>query len=115
MTAEGAAEWQTLNRQIAIRPAFTPEGLRAKFEVLACVVALEEPLVASLVSDILGRAVGGVTLRGAVSPDAALIAASAHFQALEAAFRANLDDEFDEGVFPKGMTRLLQPWQTFRR
>ena len=36
-------------------PARTPEGLRAKAIVLRRVVALEEPLVASLCRDLLGR------------------------------------------------------------
>jgi hypothetical protein len=49
------SRWHELCAEIANTPAHTPEGIRGKARVLADVVALEEPLVASLVSDILGR------------------------------------------------------------
>ena len=52
------ARWHALCAEIAETPARTPEGMRAKARVLADVTALEEPLVASLCSDLLGRAVG---------------------------------------------------------
>jgi hypothetical protein len=48
--------WDDLCDQIADLPARTPEGLRGKAMVLRRSVALEEPLVASLCRDVLGRA-----------------------------------------------------------
>jgi hypothetical protein len=56
--------WHDLVERITFTPAASPEGIRAKAEVLATVVALDEPEVASLVSDILGRKVGDLTTRG---------------------------------------------------
>jgi hypothetical protein len=53
-----------LVEQITFTPATTPEGIRAKAEILATVVALQEPMVASIVSDILGRNIGDLTTRG---------------------------------------------------
>ena len=50
--------WHELCAEIAETPAHTPEGMRAKARVLADVIALDDPLVASLCSDLLGRAVG---------------------------------------------------------
>ena len=50
------ATWHELCAEIADLPARTPEGLLGKAKVLRRVVALEEPLVASLCRDILGRA-----------------------------------------------------------
>lgn len=47
--------WRDLCAQIAVLPARTPEGLIGKARVLRRVVALEEPLVASLCRDVLGR------------------------------------------------------------
>ncbi len=47
--------WRDLCEQIAALPARTPEGLVAKAKVLRRVVALEEPLVASLCRDVLRR------------------------------------------------------------
>jgi hypothetical protein len=58
------AAWHDLVERITFTPAATPEGIRAKAEVLATVVALDAPEVASLVSDILGRKVGDLTKRG---------------------------------------------------
>ncbi len=51
-----SATWHDLCAEIAALPARTPEGLRGKAIVLRRVVALEEPLVASLCRDLLGRA-----------------------------------------------------------
>ncbi len=51
-----SATWHELCAEIAALPARTPEGLRGKAIVLRRVVALEEPLVASLCRDLLGRA-----------------------------------------------------------
>ena len=51
----GSATWRDLCAEIADMPARTPEGLRAKAVVLRRIVALEEPLVASLCRDLLGR------------------------------------------------------------
>lgn len=51
-----SATWHDLCEQIAALPARTPEGLVGKAKVLRRVVALEEPLVASLCRDLLGRA-----------------------------------------------------------
>ncbi len=48
--------WHDLCAEIADLPARTPEGLIGKAKVLRRVVALEEPLVASLCRDLLGRA-----------------------------------------------------------
>jgi hypothetical protein len=63
-TPESAAAWKAIcartNRwfelcdRIADTPARTPEGIRAKASVLVPVVAMEEPLVASLCRDLLG-------------------------------------------------------------
>jgi hypothetical protein len=73
MTRDAAADervradvstWHDLVEKITFTPAITPEGIRAKAEVLAPVVALNEPSVASIVSDILGRKVGDLTDRG---------------------------------------------------
>ncbi len=50
-----SATWHDLCAQIADIPARTPEGLLGKAKVLRRVVALEEPLVASLCRDLLGR------------------------------------------------------------
>ena len=50
-----SATWHELCAEIADMPARTPEGLRAKAIVLRRVIALEEPLVASLCRDLLGR------------------------------------------------------------
>jgi hypothetical protein len=47
--------WHELCAEIAETPALTPEGMRAKARVLADVVALDEPMVASLCNDLLGR------------------------------------------------------------
>ncbi len=51
-----SATWRDLCAEIADLPARTPEGLIGKAKVLRRVVALEEPLVASLCRDLLGRA-----------------------------------------------------------
>jgi hypothetical protein len=51
------SRWHELCAAIADTPARTPEGMRAKARVLADVVALEEPMVASLCADLLGRTV----------------------------------------------------------
>ncbi len=51
-----SATWRELCEQIAALPARTPEGLVGKACVLRGVVALEEPMVASLCRDLLGRA-----------------------------------------------------------
>ena len=51
-----SATWHELCAQIADIPARTPEGLVGKATVLRRVVALDEPLVASLCRDLLGRA-----------------------------------------------------------
>ncbi len=50
------AAWHALCARIADIPARTPEGLIGKAKLLRRVVALEEPLVASLCRDLLGRA-----------------------------------------------------------
>ena len=50
-----SATWRELCEQIAALPARTPEGLVGKARVLRRVVALEEPMVASLCRDLLGR------------------------------------------------------------
>ena len=50
-----SATWHELCAEIAALPARTPEGLGGKAIVLRRVVALEEPLVASLCRDLLGR------------------------------------------------------------
>ena len=50
-----SATWRDLCEEIAALPARTPEGLVGKARVLRRVVALEEPLVASLCRDLLGR------------------------------------------------------------
>ena len=50
--------------RIVVTPASTPEGIRAKAEVLAPVEALDVPMVASLVSDIIGQKVGDLTGEG---------------------------------------------------
>jgi hypothetical protein len=49
------ARWHDLCAEIAETPARTPEGIRAKARVLADVIALDEPMVASLCADLLGR------------------------------------------------------------
>ena len=51
-----SATWRDLCDRITDLPARTPEGMAGKAKVLRRVVALEEPLVASLCRDILGRA-----------------------------------------------------------
>ena len=51
------SRWHELCAEIAATPARTPEGMRAKARVLADVIALDEPMVASLCSDLLGRTV----------------------------------------------------------
>jgi hypothetical protein len=53
-----SGRWRDICTEIADIPARTPEGLRGKAAVLADVVALDQPLVASLCSDLLGRKVG---------------------------------------------------------
>jgi hypothetical protein len=53
-----------LVERIIFTPASTPEGIRAKAEVLAPVAALDGQMVASLVSDIIGRKVGDLTAEG---------------------------------------------------
>jgi hypothetical protein len=50
------ARWHDLCAEIVETPARTPEGIRAKARVLADVIALDEPMVASLCADLLGRA-----------------------------------------------------------
>ena len=50
-----SAAWREVCARIADIPARTPEGLLGKATVLRRVVALEEPLVASLCRDLLGR------------------------------------------------------------
>ncbi len=50
--------WHEVCAQIAEIPARTPEGMRGKAAVLADVIALESPMVASLCSDLLGRHIG---------------------------------------------------------
>ena len=50
-----SSTWQEVCARIADIPARTPEGLVGKATVLRRVVALEEPLVASLCRDLLGR------------------------------------------------------------
>ncbi len=61
------SSWHKLTRQIRRTPATTPEGIRAKAEVLAAVAALDSPDIASLVSDIIGRRVGDMTARVLIS------------------------------------------------
>jgi hypothetical protein len=51
------ARWHDLCATIVDTPARTPEGMRAKARVLADVIALDEPMVASLCADLLGRPV----------------------------------------------------------
>ena len=51
-----SATWHELCAEIADIPARTPEGSIGKVKVLRRVVALEEPLVASLCRDLLGSA-----------------------------------------------------------
>ncbi len=50
------ARWHDLCAEIVDTPARTPKGIRAKARVLADVIALDEPMVASLCADLLGRA-----------------------------------------------------------
>ncbi len=49
---------------LTFTPATSPAGIHAKVEGRAPVVALAESLVASLVSDLLGRQVSALTTRG---------------------------------------------------
>jgi hypothetical protein len=51
-------------QRIVFLAAITPEGMRAKAEVIARVQALTDPLLASLVSDLVGRKVGAIAGRG---------------------------------------------------
>lgn len=49
------AKWHELCDTITDTPAETLEGMRAKARVLLDVIAMEEPMVASLCADLLGR------------------------------------------------------------